>query len=144
VGWVREEDFRTQDQAPEQPARRAEIVAEALRYLGTPYVWGGGSSRGVDCSGFVYIVFSRYLPNLARMSSFDYFNTGIAVDRSGLLPGDLVFFTTYAPGPSHVGIYLGDRKFIHASSAADGVTTSSLDDPYYAAHFLGARRLLGP
>lgn len=143
-GWVRDEDFRMSDPGVAHPVGRAELVAEALRYLGTPYVWGGGSSGGVDCSGFVYVVFSHYLPNLGRLSTFDYFHVGTPIDRSGLQPGDLVFFTTYAPGPSHVGIYLGDGRFIHASSASHQVTTSLLDDPYYVSHFFGARRLLGP
>ena len=149
VGWVRGEDFRLPDHplpTPEPPEdlRGMDIVREAMRYLGIPYRWGGESSRGVDCSGFVYIVFANRVPSLARMNSYNYFQTGIPIDRANLQPGDLVFFTTYAPGPSHVGIYAGDGKFIHASSGARRVTISSLDEPYYAARYLGARRLLKP
>ena len=117
------------------------IVREALQYLGTRYVWGGSSARGVDCSGFVYLVFSSFAPEMVRLRSFDYFRLGVPVAQAGLQPGDLVFFTTYAPGASHVGIYLGDRRFIHASSVLRQVTISSLDDPYYAARYVGARRL---
>ena len=150
TGWVREVDLA----APNRPAAQLpqvirsvegrQIVAEAMRYLGARYVWGGESARGVDCSGFVYVVFSAYLPGLPRMSSFDYFKLGVPLQRTNLEPGDLVFFTTYAPGPSHVGIYLGDGKFIHASSSQARVIVTALDDPYYAARFLGARRLTKP
>jgi len=119
-------------------------VREAMRYLGTPYVWGGESSRGVDCSGFVYVVFSGRMPQLARLRSFDYFEMGVSVDRADLQAGDLVFFTTYAPGPSHVGIYAGDGRFLHASSGARRVLATPLDDRYYAARYVGGRRLLNP
>lgn len=150
VGWAREEDFRPVDRTP-TPAPEptgafhgADIVRDAMRYLGIRYVWGGESPRGVDCSGFVYIALLNHLPGLARMSSYDYFQMGVAIGRNNLLPGDLVFFRTYAPGPSHVGIYVGDGQFIHASSGVRKVTISSLDEPYYAARYLGARRLVNP
>lgn len=147
MGWVREEDFRLPVRptpVPEPETHGSDIVSEAMSFLGTRYVWGGETSRGVDCSGFVYIVLGNHVPGLARLRSFDYFYMGARVDRANLQPGDLVFFSTYAPGPSHVGIYTGDGKFIHASSAARSVTISSLDEPYYAARYLGARRLLKP
>jgi len=148
-GWVREEDLRPTNDADVGGAAggsvgTSQVVAEALGYLGTPYVWGGHSAGGVDCSGFVYVVFTRHLPNLGRMSSFDYFHAGLPVERGALRPGDLVFFTTYSPGPSHVGIYVGDGKFVHASSALQRVATSSLDEPYYATRYLGGRRLISP
>ncbi len=148
AGWVREEDVRPQDQASTPGLPRAvgttEIVSEALGYVGTPYLWGGHSAGGLDCSGLVYVVFAPHVPNLVRTSSFDYFHAGVPVARSVLQAGDLVFFTTYAAGPSHVGIYVGEGKFVHASSASHQVSTSSLDEPYYAARYLGARRLLAP
>ncbi len=149
LGWVAKEDFRPAEQdsslrlRPGQ-VRGGAIIQEAMGYLGIPYVWGGHSSSGVDCSGFVYVVFAPHVPSLARMSSFDYFQTGAPVDRANLQPGDLVFFTTYAPGPSHVGIYIGEGKFIHASSASHRVNVTSLEEPYYAGHYIGARRLLRP
>lgn len=148
VGWVRKDDLRA---GPAQgsidyPAsiRGGDIARDAVRYLGTPYRWGGETNRGVDCSGFVYIVFSNRVPGLARLRSYDYFQMGTAVHATNLLPGDLVFFSTYAAGPSHVGIYLGDRKFIHAASGARRVMLNSLDDSYYVTRYLGARRLLNP
>lgn len=147
VGWVYEDDFSVGVPLdPDRPdlVRGQDIVREAMRYLGTPYVWGGESARGMDCSGFVYIVFASRVPGLARMRSFDYYQMGTPVERSAMLPGDLVFFTTYAPGPSHVGIYVGDGRFVHASSGARRVTVSSLDEPFYAGRYLGARRLVRP
>jgi len=147
AGWVTSNDLHAGPPLPAvEPAaiHGADIVREAMRYLGTPYIWGGGSARGVDCSGFVYVVFSNRMPQLARLRSVDYFQMGVPVDRANLRPGDLVFFTTYAPGPSHVGIYAGDGRFIQASSGARRVVITPLDDAYYAARYLGARRLLAP
>lgn len=152
-GWVAAPDLRVAESgeqggrrsaAARPDASRADLVREAFRYLGTPYVWGGESSRGVDCSGFVYVVLSARMPQLARLRSFDYFQMGMPVDRANLQPGDLVFFTTYAPGASHVGLYAGGGRFLHASSGARRVLATPLDDPYYAARYVGARRLLPP
>jgi len=146
-GWVRADDLRgvPASRSDRGPAATGElIVREAMQYLGTRYVWGGVSADGVDCSGFIYVVFSAFSPDLLRMASYDYFRMGVPVSQAELQPGDLVFFTTYAPGASHVGIYLGDRKFIAASSSLRQVTISSLDEPYYAARYVGARRLAQP
>jgi len=120
------------------------IVREAGRYLGVPYVWGGGSPRGMDCSGLVYLVYSRFILSLGRMRSEDYYRMAKPVEAQAMLPGDLVFFTTDSPGPSHVGIFIGEGKFIHASSTGSDVTITSLDDPHYGPGFLGVRRLVSP
>lgn len=148
VGWARQEDLEA---APASgPAERGQattgdvIVREAMQYLGTKYVWGGRSTSGLDCSGFVYAVFSAFSSDLLRLRSYDYFRMGVPVTQPELQPGDLVFFTTYAPGASHVGIYLGERKFIHASSGARSVAISSLDESYYTSRYVGARRLAEP
>ena len=120
----------------------ARIVQDAKRYLGIRYVWGGTSTRALDCSGLIFRVFSPYVRSLGRLRSYDYFQMSKVVAPEALLPGDLVFFTTDDPGPSHMGIFIGDGKFIHASSTAGGVTITSLDDPFYGNRFLGVRRLL--
>jgi cell wall-associated NlpC family hydrolase len=117
------------------------VVSDAMSYMGVPYVFGGNTpSSGFDCSGYVRYVFANagiYLPRTADVQ----YNCGYAVSTSELAPGDLVFFETYCPGPSHVGIYVGDGNFVHASSSR-GVTVSSLSSSYYSAHYLGARRVM--
>ena len=117
------------------------VVSDAMNYMGVPYVFGGNTpSSGFDCSGYVRYVFANagiYLPRTADVQ----YNCGYAVSTSELAPGDLVFFETYCPGPSHVGIYVGDGNFVHASSSR-GVTVSSLSSSYYSAHYLGARRVM--
>jgi D-gamma-glutamyl-meso-diaminopimelic acid endopeptidase CwlS len=120
------------------------IVREAERYLGVRFVWGAASPRGMDCSGLVYLVFSRFVPSLGRVRSEDYYRAAKPVEAHAILPGDLVFFTTDSPGPSHVGIFIGEGKFIHASSTGSDVTISSLDDPHYGPGFLGVRRIVNP
>lgn len=114
------------------------LVSTAMRFMGVPYVWAGTTSSGFDCSGFVMRVYLMHGIRLPRMADAQYY-AGTKVSKADLKPGDLVFFTTYCPGPSHVGMYIGNAKFIHASSRR-GVTISSLNDPYYSARFLGGRR----
>jgi len=124
------------------PSRGAAFTAnaarQALRYLGRPYQWSGIGRRGFDCSGLVFRVFSALGMPLPHSSSGQY-QAGTAVPAALLDPGDLVFFHTYTSGPSHVGIYLGARRFIHAS-VSRGVIVSSMDEPYYRNRYLGARR----
>jgi peptidoglycan endopeptidase LytE len=148
AGWVPQGDLSgapvSRPQIKAQLATGDMIVHEAMQYLGTRYVWGGVSSSGLDCSGFIYIVFSTFAPDLLRLSSYDYFRMGAPVDQAALQPGDLVFFTTYAPGASHVGIYVGDHKFIHASTSGRHVAIASLDEDYYVTRYVGARRLVEP
>lgn len=115
------------------------IVATAQKYMGVPYVWGGTSPDGWDCSGFTQYVMKQNGIDLPRTAA-EQFAVGTPVDKNQLQTGDLVFFTTYKPGASHVGFYLGNGKFIHASSAAKQVTISPLDGEYYVAHYIGARR----
>lgn len=116
------------------------IVSVARKYLGVPYKFGGSSPKGFDCSGFLYYVYDKVGIQLPRTAAEQY-NTGEAVNKSDLQVGDLVFFETYKPGPSHSGIYVGNNKFIHAS-ASNGISISSINDPYYwSSRYYGAKRV---
>ena len=136
----------TPDETPtDNPAATvsgSEIVSLAQQYLGVPYVYGGSSPSGFDCSGFTMYIFAQVgvkLPHGAT-SQLSY---GASVSRSELQPGDLVFFQDYGAVASHVGIYIGGDQFIHASSSSGNsrcVTVSSLAESYYANHYYTARR----
>ena len=116
------------------------LTSSALRFLGTPYVFGGTSGYGFDCSGYTQHVFAMLGVRIPRTADAQYYAGSYPV--GGVRTGDLVFFQTYEPGPSHVGIYLGNGHFVHASSS-HGVMVSSLSDSYWAARYLGAKRVLG-
>jgi len=127
--------------APQQQVSRSDssaLVKNALSLVGVPYVSGGTSRSGFDCSGFTRYVFKGSGISLPRTAA-EQFRVGSSVNRAQLQAGDLVFFTTYAPGASHVGIYIGGGSFVHASNS--GVRTTSLSDSYYASRYLGARRV---
>lgn len=119
----------------------AQILAEAQKYLGSPYVAGGASPSGFDCSGFVYYVLKQlgYSPNRTPASQF---TQGSSVSKADLQVGDIVFFAnTYTSGISHVGIYAGDGDFIHAPNSRTRVSYSDLTSGYWAEHYYGARRM---
>ena len=117
------------------------IIADAKKLIGTPYVWGGTTPKGFDCSGFVQYVFNLSNVQLPRTTTEQY-KIGTYVAKSALMPGDLVFLqNTYREGLSHVGIYVGDGKMIHASSSK-GVVISDLSTSYYTQHYYGARRVI--
>lgn len=126
----------------EKMERGKQVAKNAEHFLGAPYQWGGTNPRGFDCSGFTQYVYAEYGGVKVPRNSYDQYNQGNPVSREQLQPGDLVFFTTYAPGPSHLGIYIGDGKFVHALNQQTGVTISKLDADYYKQRFLGARRVL--
>lgn len=118
-----------------------QIIRTAKSYIGVPYVWGGTTPKGFDCSGFTQYVFAKHGFNLPRTTTEQY-RLGRYVSKSQLQPGDLVFMqNTYREGISHVGIYVGDGKMIHASSSK-GVVISDLSTAYYLQHYYGARRVL--
>lgn len=115
------------------------ILSTAMSYLGVPYVFGGSSPSGFDCSGYVQYVFASCGISIPRTADVQ-FEVGTPINRSELQPGDMVFFSTYEPGPSHVGIYIGDDQFIHASSTGC-VKITPLSKQYYVERYLGARRV---
>ncbi|MDR7465721.1 MAG: LysM peptidoglycan-binding domain-containing C40 family peptidase [Armatimonadota bacterium] len=115
------------------------LAAAARRHLGVRYRWGGRSPAGFDCSGFVSYVLRRVRVTVPR-TTWALWTQGTPVARDQLEAGDLVFFTTTRPGPSHVGLYLGANQFVHASSGFGRVTVTSLEHRYYRARYLGARR----
>jgi len=120
---------------PAPPATHGGVVGIAMQYLGTPYVWGGASPSGFDCSGFVMYVYGQMGVSLPH-SSYAQYGYGSPVSMSQLQPGDLVFFD----GLGHVGIYVGGGTFIHAPHTGDVVKISSLSG-WYASTFVGGRRL---
>jgi peptidoglycan DL-endopeptidase LytF len=127
--------------APPKPAPSDGLVGAALKLLGSPYVWGGSSPSGFDCSGFVWYVSRQVGKPLSRGMLGEY-NSGAHPARDELKPGDLVFFqNTYSPGLSHNGIFIGNGQFIHAADEAAGVTISSLATAYWSSHWFGATRL---
>lgn len=117
------------------------FVATANVYCGVPYQFGGSTDRGFDCSGLVHFVLKRHEIEMPR-SARAMFEIGTAIKKNNLEPGDLVFFkNTYRRGISHVGIYTGNGKFIHASSGAGSVILSHLNNSYYSRHYAGSRRV---
>ncbi|MDD3655029.1 MAG: peptidoglycan-binding protein [Desulfotomaculaceae bacterium] len=115
------------------------VVSLARKYLGTRYAWAGSSPGGFDCSGFTSYIYKQLGVGLPRTSTAQ-FQAGVQVSKPSV--GDLVFFTTYQRGASHVGIYIGNNQFIHASSGAGKVIITSLSDAYYSKRYLGARKVL--
>ncbi len=117
-------------------ARYGGVVGIAMQYLGVPYRWGGADPSGFDCSGFIMYVYSKVGVSLPHHAASQY-SAGVGVSRDQLQPGDLVFFN----GLGHAGIYIGGGQFIHSPHTGDVVKISSLSDSWYAATYVGARRI---
>ena len=126
------------------PNRSNSVVRNVMRaassVIGTPYVFGGTTPYGFDCSGFTQYAFARAGVYLPRMADSQFYS-GRQISMSQLRPGDLIFFTTYEAGASHVGIYVGNGNFIHAGTST-GVTVSSAFTGYWGARYYGACRVL--
>jgi peptidoglycan DL-endopeptidase CwlO len=119
------------------PSTHGGVVGVAMSFLGTPYAWGGASPGGFDCSGLVMYSYAQVGVSLPH-SSYAQWGYGVSVSRDQLQPGDLVFFD----GLGHVGIYVGGDQFVHAPHTGDVVKVSSLSEGWYAATYVGARRIL--
>lgn len=121
---------------------KEKVLLEIIRYLDTPYKYGGTSTDGIDCSAFTQNIFKTTLSiDLLRSASDQYSQGEIVGSKDDLQFGDLVFFDTQrGVSPGHVGIYIGDELFAHASTS-QGVTISSMDQSYYQSRYVGARRI---
>ena len=117
----------------------ASVVATAKKYIGCKYVYGGSSPSGFDCSGFTSYVYKQFGVSLNRTAAGQYSN-GVAVSRSNLQPGDLIMFGK--SGISHVAIYIGGGKIVHAANPSRGVTTDTINSGYYNNNYVGARRVI--
>ena len=120
----------------------SQIAQYALQYVGCPYVYGGSSPSGFDCSGFTTYVMKHFGSSINRTASSQMDN-GTSVSKSQLQPGDLVFFNSgnSSKRATHVGIYTGNGQFVHASTSTTGVIISDLNSSYYSSTYVGARRL---
>lgn len=120
-----------------------EIANFALQYVGYKYVYGAESpNTGFDCSGLVYYTYSQFGYSVSRTASQQYKNNGVIIDKADLQPGDLVFFSTNGSSVTHVGIYIGDNQFVHASTSNTGVIISSLGSAYYTRVWFAAKRVI--
>lgn len=128
--------------APGMSEMAARLIRLSREQLGTPYRYGGSSpGEGFDCSGLVFYVHSRnglYIPR----STDDQFSASTAVPLNAIRPGDLLFFRISDAKPGHVGIYTGHGQFIHAPSSGKSVSQSTLSNPYWRKHLIGAGRFI--
>lgn len=124
----------------ENPQAQA-LLDTAAQHLGTPYVWGGTTPAGFDCSGFVQYVCKQNGISIARVADDQYHKSGVSVSKSQLKPGDLVFFGSgsYA---THVGMYVGDGMMIHSPSTGKNIMYTSIESDYYKSRYIGAKRVL--
>jgi len=125
-----------------QFGQSAQILTVAREMLGQPVVWGGATpAQGFDCSGLVQYVYRRAGINLPRTADLQFL-VGRTVSPTSLQSGDLVYYTTYEPGASHVGIYIGNGKIIHTSFSKGIVAIADMNDSYFVQRYYGAKRVL--
>lgn len=119
-----------------------EIMYKFIEYINTPYLWGGTSKRGIDCSAFIQTIFYQALGVTLPRTSLEQSSVGEPVEKADLKFGDLIFFDTMRKGRvTHVGMYLGNGYFAHSGSRT-GVAVASLDDEFYTRTYLKARRVI--
>jgi cell wall-associated NlpC family hydrolase len=134
-------DFRREKNEALKPLDQSKMMREISKFMGVPYVHGGAGMDGMDCSGYTMTVYKNAIGKLLPRSSVEQSKLGKAVQLSDLKFGDLIFFNTTGENASHVGIYLGDDLFAHAS-VSFGVTISSLQSSYFAKRYETARRIV--
>ena len=143
-GWVHQDYVTSQTSEYNRVRRSVEVVNRARGFMGTRYVYGGGSGSGFDCSGFTMYVYRQFGVQLPHNAAAQM-GYGTPINRDELTPGDLVFFSTMgASNVNHVGIYIGDGQFIHASSGSGVVRISPLNEGYYDSRYRGGRRFIKP
>lgn len=121
-----------------------DVVMSAMSLLGVPYVFGGNSpSKGLDCSGFIKFIFDKSVKTSLPRTSAAMAKEGVAVAKENLKPGDLVFFNTRGFANSHVGLYIGNNKFLHAPRTGKTVEVANMGLPYWSKRYNGARRIEG-
>ncbi len=135
------EEFANLEQSNIPLSTKEKILLEIIKYLKTPYKYGGKSINGMDCSGFTSSVYMNSLNLTLPRSAREQFQIGEKIGKDSLAFGDLVFFNTSRKvKPGHVGIYIGDNKFAHASRKK-GVEITSLEEKYYKIRYMGAKRI---
>ena len=131
----------TVESAPFLPPTKVQpLIATAKKFIGKPYHFGTAGPKEFDCSGYLQYIFAQNKFSIPRTADEQY-KLGRNILKNQLTEGDLVFFTTYEPGASHCGLYLGSGKFIHASSSK-GVRIDELDNSYWKEHYLGAKHIV--
>lgn len=144
IGYVSADYLSVYDGTIPEASEGGQAVCDiAAQFLGVPYVWGGTSPNGFDCSGLVQYVYAQLGFKLARVAD-DQMKEGIPVSRDQLMPGDIIGFSSSGLGgyASHIGIYVGDGMMIHAPHTGDVVKYTSINSDYYASRFAGARRII--
>ena len=136
-----ERSFRTEKNTAIEPLEHSRMMREISRYMGVPYLLGGEDMKGIDCSGYTMVVYGNSMKTPLPRTSAEQFRLGSPVGREQLQFGDLVFFNTTGESASHVGIYIGDDLFAHASVSL-GVTVSSLQSTYFDKRYQGAKRII--
>ncbi len=121
--------------------RGQEIATYAQQFVGYPYVYGGSSPSGFDCSGFMQYIFAQFGYSINRTATAQLAN-GIYVEYNNMRPGDIIYFG-YGNTASHVGMYIGNGQFVHAQNSSTGVVISSLSESWYASRYLCAHRIVG-
>jgi len=136
-GWIRKGDITTSKEKPSEE----DLLETAEKLRDVEYLWGGMSSRGIDCSGFMHMIYRAHGIKIHRDAHLQFRYDGVEVKPEDLKEGDLIFFEDKGK-VYHVGMYIGCWSFIHASSASGKVTVSYLDSPYYAPYYGGAKRII--